>query len=169
MTKEAEAPSVIGNLITQLCSMQQQPATPVKTNPTSFVGSPRTLAAKLTEIELEYVEEAARIDQAIQQKECELMSAQSVGNNEDSPELLRIERELNYYTNWAARIDQAIQQKECELMSAQSVGNNEDSPELLRIERELKALKVGYYTNCRMKLCLSEMKSLILQQNLMIL
>jgi hypothetical protein len=126
MTKEAEAPSVIGNLITQLCSMQQQPATPVKTNPTSFVGSPRTLAAKLTEIELEYVEEAARIDQA-------------------------------------------IQQKECELMSAQSVGNNEDSPELLRIERELKALKVGYYTNCRMKLCLSEMKSLILQQNLMIL
>jgi hypothetical protein len=126
MTKEAEAPSVIGNLITQLCSMQQQPATPVKTNPTSFVGSPRTLAAKLTEIELEYVEEAARIDQA-------------------------------------------IQQKECELISAQSVGNNEDSPELLRIERELKALKVGYYTNCRMKLCLSEMKSLILQQNLMIL
>jgi hypothetical protein len=126
MTKEAEAPSVIGNLITQLCSMQQQPATPVKTNPTSFVGSPRTLAAKLTEIELEYVEEAARIDQA-------------------------------------------IQQKECELISAQSVGDNEDSPELLRIERELKALKVGYYTNCRMKLCLSEMKSLILQQNLMIL
>jgi hypothetical protein len=40
------------------------------------------------------MEEAARMNQAIQEKEEELRSAQCVGSNEDSQGLLRIEGEL---------------------------------------------------------------------------
>jgi hypothetical protein len=72
----------------------QEPTTPVKMKPTTPDGSPRTLAIKRTEVELEYMEEAARMNQAIQEKEEELRSAQCVGSNEDSQGLLRIEGEL---------------------------------------------------------------------------
>jgi hypothetical protein len=97
MTKEPEATSVLGkanSLIRQMISVPQEPATPVKMNPTTSDGSPRTLAIKRTEVELEYMEEAARMNQAIQEKEEELRSAQCVGSNEDSQGLLRIEGEL---------------------------------------------------------------------------
>ena len=77
-----------------MISVPREPATPVKMKPTTPVGSPRTLAIKRTEVELEYMEEAAQMDQAIQEKEEELRSAQCVGNNEGSQGLLRIEGEL---------------------------------------------------------------------------
>ena len=93
MIKEPEAASVYGKANTlkeSLLSMisAQEPATPPKIKPTTPVGSPRTLAVKRTEIEIEYMEEAAQMDQAIQRKENELRSEQSY---EDSQ---KIEGEL---------------------------------------------------------------------------
>ena len=101
MTKENEATSVLekaNSLIRQMIRLPQEPASPVQTKPTTPVGSPRTLAIRRTEIELEYMEEIAKMNQAIQEKQDELKAAQTVnqqsGSSEDSQALLRIQQEL---------------------------------------------------------------------------
>lgn len=74
--------------VRKMVTTEQQ--TPPKPKPTP-VGSPRTLAIKRTEVELEYMEKAAQMDQAIREKEEEL---RTTIHNEDSQGLLRIEGEL---------------------------------------------------------------------------
>ena len=101
MTTKKEATSVLekaNSLIRQMITLPQEPASPVQTKPTTPVGSPRTLAIRRTEVELEYMEEIAKMNQAIQEKQDELKAAQTVnqqsGSSEDSEALLRIQQEL---------------------------------------------------------------------------
>ena len=100
MTKQPEATSVLGkanSIIRQMMTVQQEPASPVTISPatTTPVGSPRTLAIKRAEVEEEYIEEAAKLDQAIRGKEEELKSALLLDNIDNSQVLLQIEGDLN--------------------------------------------------------------------------
>ena len=72
MTNDLEATTVLGkanSLIRQLISVPQESVSPVKMNNTDQAGSPRTLAIKRTEVELEYMEEVALIDKSIREKQ----------------------------------------------------------------------------------------------------
>lgn len=95
MTKETEETTVLekaSSLVRKMISASQDPVTPVENVSTTPVGSPRTLAVKCTEIEIEYLEQAGEMHQAIKEKEEELNSAKV--NMEHSEEVLRIEAEL---------------------------------------------------------------------------
>ena len=81
------------SIIRKMITTPQEIDTPKKKTITP-VGSPRTLAIKRTEIELEYIQENEIMNIAIKKKEEELDSAESVGNNQDSREYLRIQGEL---------------------------------------------------------------------------
>lgn len=81
------------SIIRKMITTPQEQDTPKKKTITP-VGSPRTLAIKRTEIELEYIQENEIMNIAIKKKEEELDSAESVGNNQDSREYLRIQGEL---------------------------------------------------------------------------
>lgn len=100
MTKETDATTVLekaNTLIRKMISVPEVP-TPVRTKPSTPTGSPRTLAVKRTEVELEYMQEIAKMNQAIEERLMDLRHAQSSNqqssNNEDSQEVLRIEGDL---------------------------------------------------------------------------
>lgn len=97
MTKEFESSSVMekaNSIILKMIGSPQEPATPAKVRLTAPVGSPRSLAIKRTEVELEYMQEASQMNEVIRGKEEELRLGRCVENNEDSQGLLRIEGEL---------------------------------------------------------------------------
>ena len=98
MTKELEYSSVMEQancMILKMISSPQEPATSAKMRPTTPVGSPCSLAIKRTKVELEFMQEAARMLKIIIEIEEELSSARRVCKKDaKSLGLLRIEGEL---------------------------------------------------------------------------